>query len=142
MKNILTIVLLLITTTSFAQRWGTKKSQDNTGRILTFYKVVTVADAVGIDTIKVIPNGSYTYITSDSVLVDSVAISLSTSKAQFGDEVILTGTNSAGGTRITVYPVQVGAGNTNRYAPTASKRFFIVWVWNGTAWVEKTRTVQ
>lgn len=143
MKKLIALLFLVaFTATSFAQRFGTSKNQDNTGRVLT-YALVTTADVAGADTIKLNLNAFETFVKPSSV-VDSLTYSFSSvSNAKLGDRVEFLFINSSGsGHKIKfVNNVQVGSSGAS-ITLTSSKRANISFVFDGVYWVEEKRLVQ
>ena len=148
MKNFLFIIFALITFSVSAQsvnpRFGIVKSDDNTGRVLT-YKFNNTNDAIGADTVKLSPNAWETLVVPSATITDSLSYSLrSLSTSYTGDFLIFSFTNSTGANHKIKF---VGAGwqfssSGSSITLTTAKKARISFMFDGTVWIETGRMVQ
>ena len=146
MKNILILFsALFFVASASAQvatpRTGTGPNNDNTYRAMTQnWKVVT--DAAGNDTAKLNLNAYKTIV--KIALVDSVSINFTPiTRCYAGDEVQFLVKNSAGGTKVKFVGSNVeGDSGIGSLTLTASKRANVIFTFDGTTWLEKSRVVQ
>ena len=145
MKNLLSLIVLFCLTmgVSFAQytapRWGTTKNKNNTGSVLTFNKV-DYTFATGVDTLKLSPAASETYVQVPA-MTDSLVIQVLSVKASyFGDKIFITTSASAATRKLKFATSNItGAGTAS---PGSGKRVIIVLMFEGTKWVEVSRYVE
>lgn len=154
MKNLVLLFLLAFTFTVSAQtspRFGTTKNTDNTGRGLT-YAVVTTTDvtAATIDTIVLSPNAYETLVcmktgTVMTNLSDSVVYKFSSTTGNYrlGDKVTIMLSKGTGAGNVkfggSKYILSTAV---NYVALAANKSVIMVFVWNGTKWIERSKVVQ
>jgi hypothetical protein len=149
MKKILLILSTVLTgaccvAQSAAPRYGATPHSDNTGRVLN-YKYKAIADTAGTttDTLNLYPSGwenDYRL-----ALTDSCALSCNTSNSYYGDQLLLDIENTTGAGHRVYF--SYGAWSTlpsaGAYITLASgKKAYILFRFNGTAWVEQYRMVQ
>lgn len=107
-------------------------------------KYVANTDAAGADTILITPSEYVTVI--KHTLTDSVHYKIkSTGQAVFGDEIIFIVNNTSGGTKFKTIPAAAGfqvTGADSLMTITASKSAIQTFIFNGTAFVEKSKIVQ
>lgn len=139
MKNILTIICVLVAMAASAQstspRWSTAKNGDNTGRIFT-NKKVSKSDAAGNDTLTITPSSSYYYVTA--TVADTVTYGIAVTEAYFGDKCIIVASGTT--KKVKFYGSNVLSAGT---ATTSTNgRAVIEFIFDGAKWVEAYRTVQ
>ena len=141
MKKLLFIALVLIGINSFAQstspRFGTKKNQDNTGRILTF-GYSSIADATGADSIAVTPN--YYKVVYRVTLTDSFTFKQPVVTSSFAGDNITIVASGASGTKVKFNGTDWLTSGTATLSSVG--RAVIDLVFDGAKWVESNRTVQ
>jgi len=125
--------VLLVVTTTQAQVRNVKNT-----------KYVANTDAAGADTIQITPSEYVTVI--KHTLTDSVHYKIkSTGQAVFGDEIVFVINNTSGGTKFKTIPATAGfqiTGADSVITVTASKSAIMTFIYNGTAFVEKSKIVQ
>ena len=125
---------------STSPRWGTTPNADNTGRVIT-YKLVSVTDVAGNDTVFVNTNASITYY--KVAALDSVNFKVKgVTKAYFGDEIVIVAQAATGTPKIKFSAgsgLWIGAGTATM---STNKRAVIKFVFDGAKWVESGRYVQ
>ena len=145
MKKLLSLVFLMCFVfaaigQSTSPRWGTTANADNTGRVIT-YKLVTVTDAAGNDTVFVNTNASKTYY--KVAALDSINFKVKgVTKAYFGDEIIIVAQAGTGTPKIkfsTSTGLWLSAGTATM---STNKRAIIRFIFDGAKWVESSRYVQ
>ena len=156
MKKLFSILFLLAFTFSVsaqitAPRFGTTKSQDNTGRVLT-YAVVTTTDvtAATLDTIVLTPNAFETLVcmktgTVMTDLADSVCYKFSSTNTTYklGDQVVITVSKGTGAGKIKFGGSQYILSTASAaVALAANKSLIMRFRWNGSKWIEEARVVQ
>lgn len=155
MKKLIFLFLLAFTFSVSAQitapRFGTTKSQDNTGRVLT-YAVVTTTDVTSatLDTITLLPNAYETLVcmktgTVMTNLTDSVCYKFSstTDKNKLGDIVTFMISKGTGAGKIKFGGSQyVLSTESAAVALAANKSLIMRFRWNGSKWIEEARVVQ
>ena len=143
MKKIFSLILLLVglvgivSAQSTSPRFGTTKAQDNTGRTFT-YKVSTLTDATGADTLVVTTNANVTFIKiacKDSLVLKQPTIT----KAYYGDKLTLILSSTTG------TPKVLFTGSYWKSSGTATLstglRGVIELVFDGAYWVESNRSL-
>lgn len=155
MKKLIFLFLLAFTFSVSAQitapRFGTTKSQDNTGRVLT-YAVVTTTDVTSatLDTITLLPNAYETLVcmktgTVMTNLTDSVCYKFSstTDKNKLGDIVTFMISKGTGAGKIKFGGSQYVLSTASAaVALAANKSLIMRFRWNGSKWIEEARVVQ
>lgn len=144
MKKFISLVVLIFAVViasaqSTSPRFGTLKSQDNTGRALT-YALVNYTDVAGADSLKTAPNAFQTIynltISTDSVTFGSPQLT----KSYLGDQIIIIVQGSATGKKLKFNsPYIVCAGTVTT---TTKKKAVIKLIFDGAVWVETGRFVQ
>jgi hypothetical protein len=142
MKNLIALFAFIfafvaVNAQSTSPRFGTAKNTDNTGRVLT-YKLVSVTDAAGADSVTVAPNAwetLYKVAALDSITFKSPTVT----NSYYGDRVVLMVSGTSGD--------KVKFTGTNwQSAGTATLSSGLVAVitfrFNGTKWIEESRVVQ
>lgn len=144
MKKFLSLIVLIFAVViasaqSTSPRFGTTKSQDNTGRSLT-YALVNYTDVAGADSLKTAPNAFQT-IYNMTISTDSVTFgSPSLTKCFLGDQIIIIVQGSATGKKLKFNsPYIVSAGTVTT---TTKKKAVIKFIFDGAVWVETGRYVQ
>ena len=144
MKNLISILCfvligLTISAQSTSPRFGTTKTQDNTGRNLT-YGVVTYSDVTGNDSINVSTNYFETIVTvnvKDSVTLGAPVIT----NAFYGDKltIYIVGASNGNKVRFSAYKtIWIGAGTVTL---STGKIAYISYIFNGAKWIETGRAV-
>ena len=121
---------------STSPRFGTTKNADNTGRVLT-YKVVTVTDAAGADSVTIAPNAFetiYKVVALDSITFKSPSVT----NSYYGDQVTLQVTGTSGDLVKFTGTNWVSAGTATL---SSGLNAIITFRFNGTKWVEQSRVV-
>lgn len=144
MKKIISLLaivfcVVLVSAQSTSPRFGNLKSQDNTGRNLT-YALVNYTDVAGADSLKTAPNAFQTIynltISTDSVTFGSPALT----KSYLGDNIVIIVQGTATGKKLKFNsPYIIGAGTVTT---TTNKRAVIRFIFDGAKWVETGRYVQ
>lgn len=132
--------VLFVSAQSTSPRFGILKNQDNTGRTFT-YKLVTVTDAAGSDTVYVNTNASETIYKVASL--DSVCFKVkSVATSYFNDKITIIAQATAGNPTIKFSSLPglfiVGAKAT---LPSGNRRAVIRLVFDGAKWVEYSRSL-
>jgi len=142
MKNLFGILIALfafsaVNAQSTSPRFGTLKNQDNTGRVLN-YKLVSVTDAAGADSVTIAPNAwetIYKVAALDSITFKSPTVT----NCYYGDIVTLIVTGTSGDlVKFT------GANWISQGTATLSSglKAIIRFRFDGAKWVEESRVVQ
>jgi hypothetical protein len=121
---------------STSPRFGTTKSTDNTGRVLTF-KLVSVTDAAGADSVTIAPNAwetIYKVAALDSITFKSPSVT----NSYYGDQVTLQVTGTSGDLVKFTGTNWVSAGTATL---SSGLNAIITFRFNGTKWVEQSRVV-
>lgn len=121
---------------STSPRFGTAKNTDNTGRVLT-YKLVSVTDAAGADTVILRPNAwetIYKVAALDSLTLGQPVLT----NAYYGDAIILQITGTSGDLIKFTGSNWVSAGTATL---SSGLNAIITFRFNGTKWVEQSRVV-
>ena len=123
---------------STSPRFGTLKNQDNTGRILN-YKLVTVTDATGADSLSIVPN-AYTTIykvtLKDSLTFKAPVVTY----CNLGDKIEIICTATTGTPFLKFYGTNwLTAGKATL---STNLRGVINLVFDGAKWVEVGRYIQ
>lgn len=143
MKKILSIIFLLsLSFAMFAQstspRFGTLKNQDNTGRALN-YKLVSVTDATGVDSVVLKPN-AYTTI-YNVTLKDSLTFKQPTvTNCYLGDKVEIILTAPSGTPFLKFYGTNWKT--AGKATLSTGLKGIINLVFDGAKWVEEGRYIQ
>lgn len=134
-----------------APRFGTTKNADNTGRGLT-YAVVTTTDVTSatLDTILLAPNAFETLVcmktgTVMTNLTDSVCYKFSSTTGNYklGDKVTFVISKGTGAGKIKFGGSQYVLSTASAaVALAANKSLIMTFRWNGSKWIEQSRTVQ
>lgn len=124
---------------STAPRFGTTAGRDNTGRMFT-YKIQTLTDAAGNDTLTVNPSAWQTQ--GKITAVDSVSISFNNTSAYYGDSYNLLITGASGTHYVRFVGSKYIIGATGNITLTSTKGCFIRFVFDGSKWVESARVLQ
>lgn len=144
MKKLFSIILLMavafqVSAQHTVPRFGTKKNEDNTGRVLNYKVAPTITDAVGVDSTVINPNAFETYyrvnLNNDTLTLRSPIVT----NSYLGDKIIIqvVGTNTK---RLKFAPpnfLSAGAATLSTGAVAT-----IVFIFNGVRWVEYSRVVQ
>jgi len=141
MKKIFALVFALVAfvavnAQSTSPRFGTAKNQDNTGRVLT-YKLVSVADAAGADSVTIAPNAwetIYKVAALDSITFKSPTVT----NSYYGDKIVLQVTGTSGDLVKFTGTNWVSAGTATL---SSGLNAIIVFRFNGAKWVEQSRVV-
>ena len=142
MKKLLIVLFAICFTVaanaqSTSPRFGTTKSQDNTGRVLN-YKLVSVTDAAGAD--SVVSKASawetvYKVATTDSITFKQPVVT----DCYYGDQITIMAAG-ASGTKVKFTGSNwVSAGTATL---SSGLNAIITFRFNGTKWVEQSRVVQ
>lgn len=142
MKNIFALFIALVAFTavnaqSTSPRFGTTKNSDNTGRVLT-YKLVSVTDAAGADSVTIAPNAwetIYKVAALDSITFKSPVVT----NSYYGDQVTLQITGTSGDLIKFTGSNWVSTGTATL---SSGLNAIITFRFNGTKWVEQSRVVQ
>jgi len=148
MRKIIFAILLAtfaiaVNAQSSIPRTGNLPGQDNSYRVLTGAYILSGQDAVGTDTVKLVPIQYHTTIAVDSLL-DSVSYNVTSVKNSYcGDEIVFLVTNTSTGKAIkwagpNWAPAVTTTGGT--FYPTASRRSTIKFVFDGVKWCEVGRS--
>lgn len=141
MKNLLFSLMLLfafvsVNAQSTSPRFGTTKNSDNTGRVLT-YKVATVTDAAGADSVVIAPNAFetiYKVAALDSLTFKSPTVV----NSYYGDQVTLQVIGTSGNKIKFTGTNWVSAGTATL---SSGLNAIITFRFNGAKWVEQSRVV-
>jgi len=143
MKKLIAIIFLFsLAFATFAQstspRFGTLKNQDNTGRVLN-YKLVTVTDVAGADSVICKPNAWTTIY--KVTLLDSLTLKQPTvTYSYLGDNIEIIASCTSGTPKLKFYGTNwLSAGTATL---SSNKRAVIKFVFDGAKWVETGRYVQ
>lgn len=134
---IFSIASIAVMAQSTAPRYGTAVNQDNTGRSLT-YHVYTVTDGSGVDSLTVSPQywqNDYKVNLVDTLTLKQPAVT----RCYFGDKmrIFIYGTT---GKRLKFYGTKW---NTAGNATLSTGALGIIELYfNGTTWVELSRTIK
>lgn len=134
MKKLLTLfVLVAITVTASAQRFGTPPAGDNSGRILTYtYNAKAYASTLALK-----PNASEATFNVDS-LTGAMTVTISTTAAQKCDKVyILFKSDSATAGHIVTFTT--GTAPSATLTVDKNQRAGILFMYNGGVWIEVAR---
>lgn len=143
MKNIFLLLCLLlvgiVSAQSTSPRFGTTKTQDNTGRGLT-YALVNYTDVAGADSLKTLP-GAFETIYNFTISTDSVTFgSPVLTKSFLGDNIVIIVQGSATGKKLKFNsPNIIGAGTVTT---TTNKKAVVKFIFDGAKWIETGRYVQ
>ena len=157
MKTLFSLILILAMTScamaqvSTAPRFGVGKNNDNTGRVLT-YAVISTTDVTSatLDTIVLAPNAFETLVcmktgTVMTNLTDSVCYKFSstTTNYRLGDEVTIMLSKGTGAGKFKFGGSQYVLSTASAaVALAANKSAIMRFRWNGSKWIEVSRTVQ
>lgn len=122
---------------STSPRFGTTKNSDNTGRVLT-YKLVTVTDAAGADSVTIAPNAwetIYKIAALDSLVLKSPNVKTS----YYGDQITLIVTGTSGDTVGFTGTNWVSAGTITL---SSGLKAIVTFRFDGAKYVEQSRVVQ
>lgn len=159
MKKYLFLLLActLLSATTFAQnttpRYGTAPNQDHTGKNLR-YGLITLADTAGSTTDTITTNGldanglSFYHTDIILTLTDSCVFSWkSIASARLGDKITLIIENTSGSGHFVNFLGYSGlstkwdmASTGTKLSPNSAKRMTAEFSWDGTAWVELSRS--
>ena len=141
MKHIfLALAFVAVTIGATAQSTSTRPAAYGTTDASSIgYKIATVADAVGTDTIAFRPNAQTNYYTV--TVADSVNLNLYTGGLYKGDKMHLFITKSAGTGAVTLLGNWVVSTGTSRIALTASKKNLLIFEFDGTKFIEVSRNL-
>jgi len=137
------IVLMLAVAVASAQsttpRFGTLKSQDNTGRNLT-YGYIVATDAAGFDSLKTAPK-NYETIYNLTISTDSLRFgSPSLTQCYTGDIIKIIVQGTATGKKLTFKsPNIVGQGTLTT---TTKLKAVVAFIFDGAKWIEMYRLAQ
>lgn len=142
MKNLfLTLVIIIgafsVNAQSTSPRFGTAKNADNTGRVLN-YKLVSVTDAAGADSVTIAPNAwetIYKVAALDSITFKSPTVT----NSYYGDQITLQITGTSGDLVKFTGSNWVSAGTATL---SSGLNAIITFRFNGAKWVEQSRVVQ
>lgn len=130
------LVFGVVSAQSTSPRFGTAKNTDNTGRVLT-YKLVSVTDAAGADSVTVAPSAFET-IYKLSALDSLTFKSPTVTNSYYGDQVTIQ-VSGASGTKVKFTGTNwVSAGTATL---SSGLNAIITFRFNGTKWVEQSRVV-
>lgn len=135
MKNIFLVLLLAAGFTVSAQRFGTTKNADNTGRGLTYGYLAPVVSAT-----TVIAPLYYNTTYSTPSLTLSPTYSLVSTNAKTADNVTFIVGASAATRTVTLAGKVVTSAST--FTVGSGKQATIGFIYDGTNYVEKFRTIQ
>lgn len=146
MKKFLQVLLLMLFVCSgvFAQstspRWGSNpKKQTATGASIS-YRLVTYSFATGVDTLKLMPDGGETVVKIDA-MTDSLLVQFKNIKnSYFGDKVTFITSASGASRKLKFWATNCTSAGTA--TPGSGKRVVIVFIFDGTKWVEVSRYVE
>lgn len=142
-KYFIAIIVLAFSINAIAQstspRFGTAKNQDFTARQLN-YKIGTVTDASGNDTVTVTPNAFQTY--NKLTMTDSVSIKFAPASSYYGDNYKLIVTGASGTKVVKFVGSYVTLGATGEMRLTSTKGAVITFIFDGAKWVEQSRVLQ
>lgn len=135
----LLVFVLVVSAQSTSPRFGTLKSQDNTGRTLS-YGYVTATDAAGFDSIKVTPKNYETIynltISTDSLRFGSPVLT----QSYAGDIIKIIISSGSTGKKLTFKsPNIIGQGTLTS---TTKGKAVIAMIFDGSKWVELYRLAQ
>lgn len=141
MKNLILAFLAVfafgsIQAQSTSPRFGTTKSTDNTGRVLTF-KLVSVTDAAGADSVTIAPNAwetIYKVAALDSITFKSPTVT----NSYYGDQITIQVTGTSGDLVKFTGTNWVSAGTATL---STGLNAIITFRFNGSKWVEQSRVV-
>ncbi|MEI8111172.1 MAG: hypothetical protein WCH59_09305 [Chitinophagia bacterium] len=144
MKKLFSLLFLMafafaVNAQSTSPRFGTKKNDDNTGRVVT-YGYQTFADAAGADSITVTPN--FFLSTYRVTLLDSLTVRNAVVTRSFAGDQIRFVVSAASGSPFIKF---TGANWLTTGTATLSgtnKRAVIQFIFDGVRWVEMSRVVQ
>ena len=143
MKKLFSLFLLMalafsVTAQSTNPRFGTKKSEDNTGRVLN-YKIVTLTDVAGLDSAVISPDAFETYyrvnLNVDTLVLRSPVVT----QSHYGDKLIFQVVGLNGRRLKFTAPNFISTGSATLSTGLVAT---IVFVFNGVRWVEQSRVVQ
>lgn len=142
MKKIFAFVFALacfsvVNAQSTSPRFGTLKNQDNTGRVLT-YKLVSVTDAAGADSVTIAPNAwetIYKVAALDSITFKSPTVT----NCYYGDIVTLIVTGTSGDLVKFTGSNWISQGTATL---SSGLKAIIRFRFDGAKWVEESRVVQ
>ena len=143
MKNIFLLLCLLcvglVSAQSNSPRFGTTKTQDNTGRVLT-YGYVTATDATGFDSIKVAPKNYETIynltISTDSLRFGSPVLT----QCYTGDIIKIIVSSGSTGKKLTFKSPNIVSQGT--ITSTTKGKAVLALIFDGAKWVELYRLAQ
>lgn len=130
------LVIGAVSAQSTSPRFGTAKNTDNTGRVLT-YKLVSVTDAAGADSVTIAPNAFetiYKVAALDSLTFKSPTVT----NSYYGDQITLQVTGTSGDLIKFTGTNWVSAGTATL---SSGLNAIITFRFNGTKWVEQSRVV-
>jgi hypothetical protein len=144
MKMLLSLIVLALlffsaNAQSTSPRFGTKKNDDNTGRVVT-YGYQTFADAAGADSITVTSNfflSTYRVTLLDSLTVKNAVVTRSFA----GDQIRFVVSAASGSPFIKFTGANWLTAGTATLSGT-NKRAVIEFVFDGAKWVEAERFIQ
>lgn len=123
-------------------RFGTKKNEDNTGRVLNYdYKIIN--DVAGYDTIKLAPKAWLTIYQVNTIDSCNLVIPVAnTAGSRLGDEILIMGKGDGAIQNIHFYqvsPVNYLFAKSAATLTMPNGRGFIRFVFDGLAWWEQYR---
>lgn len=141
MKHILFVFALLATFGASAQTTSTRPQVQGTYDASSIsYKTVTLADAVGTDTLNLRPNTQTGYY--NVTVTDSINLNLkSTAGLCKGDRLHLFITKGTGTGAVTLLGNWVVSTGTTRIALTASKKNLLIFEFDGANFIEVSRNL-
>ena len=142
MKKILFAIVTLLAVRTFAQstapRFGTNPNKDNTGRTLV-YKLQSKVDAAGADTITITSEKAFHTIVKVELLDSLTLGSPVVTNAALGDQMVLLVSGTSGDKLKFTGTNWLSSATATLSSGAAA---VIEFIFNGTKWQEKTRTVQ
>jgi hypothetical protein len=143
MKKILLIAMIgLFASCAIAQtvtpRFGIKKNDDNTGRVLT-WTTNTITPTSTLVTIA--PNAYNSLITIASTSI-SPTFTSSLKRSFLDDRVNLLVTPNSTGTRTLTFGTGAFIGTANTMTVAANKQALVTWIFDGAKYMEVSRSVQ
>lgn len=141
MKKLISIlflfaIVLATVAQSTSPRFGTLKNQDNTGRVLT-YKVATLTDASGVDSVVIKPNAWYTIYSI--ALTDTLTLKQPiVTGSYFGDNIRIYISQASGAKRLK-FTGSYWAADSAITLNSTHLNATIDFQWNGTKWKEVGR---
>lgn len=140
-KLILFLSISLVAFATYAQstspRFGTTSTRDNTGRVLT-YAYSSVSDAAGNDTINIAPKHYETIYRL--TVADSAVINITPLTNSFVGDKIYFVASGASGKKVKFYTTNLLTAGT--ITTSSNARASIIFIFDGTKWVEISRVAQ